>query len=152
MFSIRGIFVNVADLIRKAELGSVAAQSILGACYLDGIDVEVNYPEAFRLLSAAAKSGASRAIANLARMHAEGLGIERDVIEAIRLFETAAASGEFSAHIDLARIYSREDKGIHNPQEALKWYAAAAAQESNVDECEELREAKAYVAAARDRM
>jgi len=67
--------MNIPDLRRRADSGSAVAQAPLGVCYLDGIDVEVNYVEAFRLLSAAADRGATRAITNLARMHANGLGI-----------------------------------------------------------------------------
>src|SRR2546426_463005 len=96
--------MNIPDLQREAESGSVVAQSILGACYLYGIDVEVDYEQAFRLLSASASAGASRSIVNLARMHAEGLGIPRNLPEAIRLYEVAAKAGEFLAQIELGRI------------------------------------------------
>jgi TPR repeat protein len=140
--------MNISDLRQKADSGSVVAQSVLGICYLDGTNVEVNYQEAFRLLSAAAEKGAPRAIANLARMHATGLGIPKNLPEAIRLFEKSAKAGEFLAQIELARIYSRGtdvpiDRGI-----ALLWYSAAAIQEGRVGDCDELREAKAYVASA----
>ena|SRR5437879_7243375 len=60
--------MNISDLRQKAQRGSVVAQTILGTCYLDGIDVEVDHKEAFRLLSAAADQGAPRAKMNLARM------------------------------------------------------------------------------------
>ncbi|MGZ4828201.1 MAG: tetratricopeptide repeat protein [Candidatus Angelobacter sp.] len=140
--------MDISDLRKKAGSGSVVAQSILGICYLDGTEVEVNYPEAFRFLSAAAEKGASRAIANLARMHAEGLGIPKNVPEAIHLFERAAKAGEFLAQIELARIYSR---GVSVPVDrvaALRWYSAAVTQENKISDCEELQEAKAYVANA----
>jgi TPR repeat protein len=93
--------MDIPDLRRKADSGNVAAQAILGSCYLDGIDVEINYGEAFRLLSAAAGQGASRAVANLARMYAEGLGIPKNLPEAIRLYEAAAKAGEFFAQFDV---------------------------------------------------
>jgi TPR repeat protein len=53
--------MNIAEFGRKAAAGSCAAQSVLGGCCLIGLDVEVNYPEAFKLLSAAANQGSSRA-------------------------------------------------------------------------------------------
>jgi len=34
--------MNIPDLQRQAESGSVVAQAILGICYLDGIEVEVD--------------------------------------------------------------------------------------------------------------
>jgi len=66
--------MNISDLRQKAQQGSAVAQTLLGTCYLEGIEVEVDHKEAFRLLSAAADQGAPRAKLNLARMYAEGLG------------------------------------------------------------------------------
>ena len=80
--------MNIAELKREAESGSVVSQSVLGICYLYGRDVEVNHQEAFRLLSSAAERGASRAVVNLARMFAEGLGTPKNLPEAIRLYRT----------------------------------------------------------------
>lgn len=140
--------MDIRDLQRKAASGNVAAQSILGICYLDGTEVEVNYQEAFRLLSAAAQEGAPRALANLARMYAEGLGIPRNLPEAIRLFEGAANAGEFFAQIELARIYAQGRDVPVDPRSAFRWYSAAATQAEKVGDCEELREATAYIASA----
>jgi uncharacterized protein len=147
--------MNIHDLRKRANSGSRVDQSVLGICYLYGVDVEVDYKEAFRLLSSA---GTSRAVVNLARMYAEGLGIHKDVAEAIRLYR-AVAKSEFRAQLELGRIYSR---GIGVPtdlDEALRWYSSAAARKD--DDCvddqvtaalvgsgtlEEIQEAKAYVA------
>jgi TPR repeat protein len=115
---------------------------------LDGIDVAVDYKEAFRLLTGAANRGAARAAANLARIYAEGLGIPKDIAKAIRLYEQAAKAGEFLAQVELGRIYSRGLGVPTNPKAALIWYSDAAVQEGRVDACEELKEAKAYVAGA----
>ena len=135
--------MDIRELRQKAESGSCVAQSILGACYLDGIDVEADYQEAFRWLSMAASQGASRAVVNLARMHAEGLGTSRNVPEAIRLYKSVA-DVEFLASAELGRIYSRALGVPTDPDEALKWYTAAA-EWKGIDDCEELREAKAFV-------
>ena len=149
--------MNVQDLRRRADSGSRVDQSILGLCYLYGVDVEVDYKEAFRLLSLA---GTSRAVANLALMYAEGLGISKDLAEAIRLYK-AVAKFEFRAQLELGRIYSRGVSVPTDHDEALRWYSAAAARED--DDCvedpinaafvgsgtfEEVQEAKAYVANA----
>lgn len=140
--------MNITDLRQQAESGNVAAQAILGTCYLDGVDFEVNYHEAFRLLSAAADRGASRAVVNLARMHAEGLGTSKNLSEAIRLYKAAAKAGEFLAQLELGRIYSRGISVPADPDAARRWYSAAIAQEGRVDDCAELQEAKAYLAGA----
>jgi TPR repeat protein len=57
---------SINELVRKAEAGSVVAQSILGIRYLHGVDVPVDLEQAFRLLTLASKRGAPRAQANLA--------------------------------------------------------------------------------------
>jgi TPR repeat protein len=139
--------MNIADLQKKAQNGSVVAQTILGTCYLEGVNVEINYVEALRLLSAAAERRAPRAMSNLARMYAEGLGTTSNLREAIRLYEAAAEAGEFEAQIQLARIYSRGTSGKSDPQEALRWYSAAISQAGEIGECPELQEAEGYVRA-----
>jgi uncharacterized protein len=89
--------MNIQDLRPKAESGNIAARSIPGVCYLDGIDTPVNYAEALRFLPAASAKGSPRAMANPAGMHADGLGIPRDVAEAVRLYRASAEQGEFFA-------------------------------------------------------
>jgi TPR repeat protein len=149
--------MNIQELRRGADSGSRADQSVLGLCYLYGVDVQVDYKEAFRLLSLA---GTSRAVANLARMYAEGLGISKDMAEAIRLYK-AVGKSEFRAQLELGRIYSRGLGVLTDPVKALRWYSAAAARED--DDCvedpinaafvgsgtsKEIREVKEYVANA----
>jgi uncharacterized protein len=132
------------DLKRKAEAGNCAAQSVLGICYLDGIDTGVDYQEAFRLLSAAADQGAPRAVLNLARMYAEGLGVPKDVAEAVRLYKTVSAV-EFLALIALGRIYSRGEGVPTDRVEAKKWYSAATTWARTVGDCPEIEEATTFV-------
>jgi len=142
--------MNIAELRQKAEAGSCASQSILGSCYLYGHDVERDYGEAFRWLSAAAAQGSSRAILNLGYMHAQGLGTARNAAEAVRLFTAVAkpdqSSDAFAARMELARIYSG-GRGVDvNTEEALKWYRAAIAMPGDDQDSAEAREAMAYIA------
>ncbi|MGC2210979.1 MAG: tetratricopeptide repeat protein [Candidatus Korobacteraceae bacterium] len=141
--------MDIAVLRNKAKDGNVAAQTILGICYLDGIDVEADYHEALRLLSAAAGSGASRAMLNLARIHSEGLGTAKNLPEAMRLYEAAAKAGEFLAQITLGRIYASGTDIPANPDQARVWYSLALAQEGQMADCQEIQEAKNYVRAGR---
>jgi len=134
---------------RRPRQVAYLLKTALGICYLDGIDVPVDYAEAYRLLSVAAEGGASRAQLALGQMYAEGHGIPTDLAQARRLFELAAERGEFIAQIELGRMYSRGVGVPNNQKLALKWYSAAAAQESRVDDYEEVREAKAYLANAK---
>lgn len=150
--------MNIQELRRGADSGSRANQSLLGLYYLYGVDVQVDYQEAFRLLSLA---GTSRAVANLAGMYAEGLGVPRDLAEAIRLYK-AVGKSEFRAQLELGRIYSRGLGVAADPVEALRWYSAAAARGDDdfVDDpitaafvgsgtMEEIHEAKAFVASTK---
>jgi TPR repeat protein len=136
--------VNIRELQRKAESGSTSAQCILGICYLDGVDVDVDFERAFRLLSAAAAKGASRAILNLARMHACGLGIPADIPESIRLYESVGEA-EFLAAIQLGRIYSRGSGVTADKSKAVRWYRSAILQSGDIADSDELREAKSYL-------
>jgi TPR repeat protein len=148
--------MDIPDLTKKAESGSVVAQSVLGTCYLYGRDVEINYKEAFRLLAAAAEQGASRAVVNLGRMFAEGLGIPKNLPEAIRHYR-AVERVEIRAQLELARIYSR-GLGVPADSKAARKYYSFVVGAGNVVEdsttaafvgavtTNEIDEAKSYLA------
>jgi TPR repeat protein len=133
---------DVQHLRLQADRGNVVAQTVLGICYLDGLDVEPNHREALKLLNAAADKGAPRAQLNLARMFEHGLGVQVDWARAIELYEAAAVGGEFFAQVALGRIYERAGQR----ETALRWYSAAAKQEHSINACDELNEAKVFVA------
>jgi TPR repeat protein len=136
--------VNIRDLQLEAESGNTSAQCILGICYLDGLDVDVDYSKAFRLLSEASSKGASRATVNLARMYAQGLGVSVNFQEAIYLYENVG-NVEFLAAIELGRIYSHGLGVAADQLKAAQWYRAAISQQATVADCDELREAKSYL-------
>jgi uncharacterized protein len=144
--------MNIDETRRKAEAGSCAAQTVLGISYLYGYGVEIDYQEAFRLLSAGASQGASRAILNLGHMHAHGLGIPKNVPEAIRMFEAVAipsdSSDAFAARIELARLYSSGRAIPIDNGKALDWYKAALALATDGKDPDDVREAKDYVSQA----
>jgi len=141
------IRMDIVELRDQADAGSVVAQSILGLCYLYGEDVDVDYLQAFRYLSLAAEQGAPRASLNLGRMHAKGLGVTQDTAKAIRLFERVKTRpDQFFAQIELARIFA---DGLGVPTDwnaAVEWYSKAIANGEDLGDCEELAEAKAYLA------
>lgn len=133
--------MNIEKLINEAENGNTVAQTLLGMCYLDGVNVEENYPEAFRWLTLAAAKGSPRAKANLGVLYLEGWGTERNQPRAIELFLDAAKKGEFMPKILLARIYVEEE----NVESALFWYKEALGDRDHVDADEEIEEALEYV-------
>ena len=140
--------MDIEDLRRRAEAGSPSAQTILGISYLHGYDVVMDYNEAFRLLSAA---GTSRAVLNLGIMHAKGMGIPQNLPEATRLLEAVAlpsdSSDAFAARIELGRLYSAES----DTKNALRWYEAAVALANDLEDSEDLQEARAYIARTKSR-
>lgn len=141
---------DIAEMRQRAEGGDCPSQCVLGLCYLYGIDVEVDYKEAFRFLSAAAEQRSSRAVLNLGRMYAQGLGIQQNIQEAIRNFESVAKpsdSGDaFPARIELGRIFSRGLGVTVDKRLALKWYSAAIEiAVENEDDPDEVREARDYI-------
>ena len=147
--------MNIQELRKEAESGNVVAQGILGLCYLYGRQVDVNYPEALRLLSIAKDNGASRAVVNLARMHADGLGVPQDLTKAIR-FYNAVEEVEVRAQLELARIYARGFGVPPDPGRALRLYSIIAKCEDGVEDSttaaflgaltfDEIEEAKRYV-------
>jgi TPR repeat protein len=143
---------NIDEMHRNAKAGSCVAQTFLGLSYLHGYEVEVNFEEAFKFLSAAANQGGSRATLGLASMYAKGLGVPRNLTEAIRLFESVAAppngSDAFAARIELARLYS-SGSGIRvDTEKASDWYKAAIAISTGKEDPEDLKEARAYAARA----
>jgi hypothetical protein len=146
--------VDVEEMRRKAEAGSCVAQSLLGISYLYGIDVKVDYQEAYRFLSAAASQGATRAVLNLGIIHAKGLGIPQNIPEAIRLFEVVAkpsdGSDAFAARIELGRLYSSGLGSPSDPDKALSWYKSAIVLTSGREDSEEFKEAMRYIARASD--
>jgi TPR repeat protein len=79
-------------------------------------------------------------------MYADGLGVPQNPSKAMELYQRAAEGGEFFAQIELGRAFSRGSAVAVDRVEALRWYSAAASQEAIVEDCEELREAKAYLA------
>ena len=139
--------MDVESLRRKATTGNCAAQTRLGIAYLCGDDgLSIDYGEAFRLLSAAAAAGASRAVVNLALMYEEGLGVPTDTAKAVQLYESVG-NLEFFAAIALGRIYSKGAGVPVDRNRAFSWYSVAAGFADRVDGCDrELDEARAYIA------
>ena len=129
----------------QADPGNVVSQGFLGIMYLQGRDgVPRNYEEAFRLLTKAAAEGASRPSVWLGTMYEGGLGIPVDLKKARQLYQRGAERGELFGCIFLARLLASGRLGSVDRGGALQWYGVALGL-SNVADCAELYEARAYV-------
>jgi uncharacterized protein len=142
--------LNINDMRRKAEAGSCVAQGVLGTCHLYGIEVEIDYAEAFRWLSAAAEQHASQPTLHLAYMHQHGLGIPANPQQAIRLFTAVATPSDstdaFDARIELGRTFAMGLGVPVDQAEAERWYLAAIAIAAEDDEPEKVEQAKSFIA------
>jgi uncharacterized protein len=137
--------MDLTELRAEAESGSVPAQTVLGIRLLEGIECAADHAEAFRWLSVAAERRAPRAMAHLGTMYERGLAVPVDGRRARELYEAAALRGEFLACVWLARLLDGGDPP--DSDGALRWYRSALSQAAAVQDCAELGEARAYVAA-----
>lgn len=132
---------------RRADEGSAVNQCALGLCYLYGVDVAIDYAEAFGLLMSAQRGNLPRASLHLGFMYAEGWGTSRNLPEAIALFEAVARADSgadgFEAALALGRLYATVVPDVAG---ALQWYAAAIPMAPAKDSGDDVREAEAYLA------
>ncbi len=119
--------------------------SVLGLCYLDGVDVPVDHARAFSLLTAAASRGASRAMVGLGRMYEHGLATALDLGQAESWYQRAAERNEFLGWVHLARL----QQSTGRLEDARRSYEAALEASDNVAECEELSEARNFIRSQR---
>jgi hypothetical protein len=79
------------------------------------------------------------------------LGIPQNLPEATRLLEAVAvpsdSSDAFAARIELRRLYSAGS----DTKNALRWYEAAVALANELEDSEDLQEARAYIARTKSR-
>lgn len=134
--------MELEKLQQAAEAGQVGAQTLLGLCYLDGINTQVDHPQALHWLGLAAENRSPRAEANLALMYQQGLGVEVDLAQAEQLFLRATEKQEFMAIVGLARLYQQQGK----PEQAGTWYQTLIAAADTDSHSEELAEAQAFLA------
>ena len=117
------------DDVRAAlERGDATAQAALGAIYLRGQGVPVDYAAAARLFHAAAARDNAVAQNALGLLYAGGLGVAQDYAQAATWYRRAAEQGAPEHQFDLAVMY---DNGLgveKNVALAAEWYGKAAGQ------------------------
>jgi len=139
------------DIEASARAGLTACQIELGNAYLIGGSVggrmiPQDFPEARKWLELAHERGASTATYLLGTMYEDGLGVPIDVPKAISMYELAAQRGGFLPCVHLARIFA-SGKGVPmSLNAATNWYKRALSFEGEVDDNEEITEARAFLA------
>ncbi len=137
-----GDYMTAMSIFRPLAVhGDSRAQFALGLMFDGGNGVPLDKKEAFGWYLKSAQNGNGKAQYNLALMYYNGEGIEKDIIEAVDWFKRAASSGIATAaekmqalavqgvpeaQFQLANMYRTGTGVTKDPQEAGRWYHAAA--------------------------
>lgn len=119
-------------LLQAAEQGKVSPESlnIIGAMYLRGELVPLNYLEAKKWLTLAADQGNISAQNDLAYLLFNGLGGERDLKKALELYEKAALQGDLLAQANTGLMYATGQGTDRDKARGYAWYSLAASRGS----------------------
>ncbi|MBF0400079.1 MAG: sel1 repeat family protein [Magnetococcales bacterium] len=115
-------------LLTLAEWGDAKAQHNLGALFLEGIEIEQDYTEAFKWHSLAAEQGMAMAQHDLATLYLDGLGVDENPEKAAYWFAEAARQGDSKAQNNLGILYATGHGVPLDLVQAYKWFTLAAEQ------------------------
>jgi TPR repeat protein len=138
--------MGIIKLSMEARAGSCVAQSIQAACYLERIDVEIDYARAVELYRQLPSRAPPAQQAIRRACMPRKLGLSKDLPTASSLYKKAAEAGDLFAQVELGRMHSREENSPSIWLQHWNGISSAAAQEKMSDDCEEFLEAKAYIA------
>lgn len=115
----------------EAKAGDPAAQSELGRFYANGLDVKVDYKQAFYWYSTAAAQGYAVAQCGLGSLYRNGHGVQQDYKQAVYWYTKAAEQDDAAAQDFLGYIYAGYwGDNIDIPQDykqAAYWFKKSAA-------------------------
>ncbi len=111
---------------KAASLGSVAAESMLGDIFTNGVEGKPDYEQAVNWYRKAAGHGNPDAQFGLAMRYALGQGVPLDLEQSFRLFLAAADQGEPRAQYDLATMYEEGKGAPADPARAAHYFQLAA--------------------------
>ncbi|HJO18415.1 MAG TPA: tetratricopeptide repeat protein [Vicinamibacterales bacterium] len=97
--------VDADRLQLRAKEGDAKSQTSLGDCYLWGLGVTQDLPEAVRWYRKLAAQGHAEGQGMLGWCYQWGLGVTKDLSEAVRLYQLAAEQGLAQAQYSLGRMY-----------------------------------------------
>jgi TPR repeat protein len=110
----------------RANLGSPAAELLLGLRFADGVGVPADYAEAARWLERAANKGEALAQYRLATLYEKGLGVPPDRRVAADWYAKAAQLGNLRAMHNLAIAFANGAGREKDFSEAARWFQQAA--------------------------
>lgn len=113
-------------LLTLAEWGDAKAQHNLGALFLEGVELQQDYAEAFKWHALAAEQGMVLAQHDLATLYLDGLGTPEDPAKAAYWFEQAAQQGDGKAQNNLGILYATGHGVPLDLVQAYQWFTRAA--------------------------
>ena len=121
------IYRQIESIEKRAVLGEVTSQAILGAMYSKGIWVTKNKDEAFRWYCNAANQGHIGAQLIVGTRYATGKGVGRNYIEAYRWYNKAAKQNTPKAQVALGLMYGKGIGVDKDQKRAERWFSLALA-------------------------
>jgi len=112
----------------KAETGDTKAQTYLGFCYENGLEVKKDYEEALKWFHKAAAQNYAEAQRNLGWCYYSGHGVKRDYAEAAKWYRKAADQNNAQAQCQLGDCYASGNGVPKDSAEVIKLYQKAADQ------------------------
>lgn len=120
--------MSLEEMLRTGETADASVQYSIGTAYLDGVDVEQDYEQAFYWISKAAQQGYRIAQYDLSVMYFKGEGVEQSYEKAFYWASKAAQQGDRNAQFNLAVMYAHGNGVEADLSTALDWYTKAAEQ------------------------
>lgn len=99
---------------------------VVAYMYANGLGVEKNEWEAFKLFRSSAEDGDVLAQTQVGHMYAKGRGVTKDEKEAIKWYQLAAEKADAGAESSLGFAYANGRGVPQDYKQALKWYRLAA--------------------------
>lgn len=113
-----------------ADRGHAVAQYILGKCYQDGLVVEKDVTQSFRLFLSSAEQNNAYAAYQLGKLYLSGEHVPKDVESAIRYLELSAVQGNQYAQYALGKLYLQGKDVPYDEEKAVNYLNMSAAQEN----------------------
>ncbi len=124
--------IDLVAIKEEALNGNMYSQSMLGLSYYNGDNgVELNYVEAVKWFTMAAKQGETYAQYYLAKCYDNGDGVRENKYEANFWYQAAARQGCIDAQFNLGRQYYF-GKGMAKDKEAALYWTEQAARAGHV--------------------
>ena len=116
------------DNIKAAKKGDVNAQTIIGACYYNGVGVPKDDSQAFIWWQKAADQGYPVAQNFIGACYANRIGVNTDFSKAVYWYKKSAEQGFSEAQNNLGNCYNSGEGVAQDFSEAFKWYSKSAEQ------------------------